>query len=103
MLTLELDRKLESNLLQIAREEQRTPAQIINQLVGQYIKSRQSSDLPVNIAQALPAVEAFSDKDPLSLQQEMRDEWQNLMLAQADSLTDWDNAEDEVWNDAPAI
>lgn len=30
-------------------------------------------------------------------------EWNNLMLAQANSLTDWDNAEDEVWNDVPAI
>jgi hypothetical protein len=30
-------------------------------------------------------------------------EWQNLMLAQADSLTDWNNTEDEVWNDVPAI
>ena len=30
-------------------------------------------------------------------------EWYNLMLAQASSLTDWDNAEDEVWNDVPAI
>lgn len=30
-------------------------------------------------------------------------EWNNLMLAQAKSLTDWDNAEDEVWNDVPAI
>jgi hypothetical protein len=30
-------------------------------------------------------------------------EWQNLMLAQTHSLTDWDNAEDEVWNDVPAI
>jgi hypothetical protein len=30
-------------------------------------------------------------------------EWQNLMLAQAVSLTDWDNTEDEVWNDVPAI
>ncbi len=30
-------------------------------------------------------------------------EWNNLMLAQANSLTDWDNAEDEVWNDVSAI
>nr|VFJ71711.1 MAG: hypothetical protein BECKFW1821C_GA0114237_102827 [Candidatus Kentron sp. FW] len=75
MLTLELELELETCLLEIAREEQQTPAQIINQLVGQYIKSRQSSDLLVNIAQALPVVEVFSEKEPLSLQQEMRDEW----------------------------
>lgn len=30
-------------------------------------------------------------------------EWQNLMLAQADSLTDWNNAEDEAWNNVPAV
>ncbi len=30
-------------------------------------------------------------------------EWRNCMLAQASSLDDWDNAEDEVWNDVPAI
>lgn len=30
-------------------------------------------------------------------------EWKNLMLAQTDSFTDWDNAEDEVWNDVPAV
>jgi hypothetical protein len=30
-------------------------------------------------------------------------EWHNFMLAQANSLNDWDNAEDEVWNDVPAI
>ncbi|MBU0501424.1 MAG: DUF2281 domain-containing protein [Gammaproteobacteria bacterium] len=36
-------------------------------------------------------------------QREESQEWRNLMLAQADSLADWDNAEDEVWNDVPAI
>ena len=30
-------------------------------------------------------------------------EWRNFMLAQASSLDDWDNAEDEVWNDVPGI
>lgn len=30
-------------------------------------------------------------------------EWQNLMLAQIESFSDWDNAEDEVWNNVPAI
>ncbi len=30
-------------------------------------------------------------------------EWRNFMLAQTSSLDDWDNAEDEVWNDVPAI
>ena len=36
-------------------------------------------------------------------QREERSEWQNLMLAQISSLADWDNTEDEVWNDVPAI
>ncbi len=36
-------------------------------------------------------------------QREETQEWRNLMFAQADSLADWDNAEDEVWNDVPAV
>lgn len=36
-------------------------------------------------------------------QREERSEWQNLMLAQASSFANWDNAEDEVWNDVPAV
>ena len=36
-------------------------------------------------------------------QREEAREWQNLMLAQAESLNDWDNAEDEVWNNVPAV
>lgn len=36
-------------------------------------------------------------------QREASREWQNLMLAQTESFADWDNAEDEVWNDVPAI
>ena len=30
-------------------------------------------------------------------------EWQNFMNAQTCSLADWDNIEDEVWNNVPAI
>jgi predicted transcriptional regulator len=75
MLTLELDRQLEASLLEIARKEHQTPAQIINQLLVQYLSSRQSSDLLANVAQTLPTIAAFSVKDPLSIQQEMRDEW----------------------------
>lgn len=36
-------------------------------------------------------------------QREAAAEWQNLMHAQTHSLTDWDNAEDEVWNNVPSI
>ncbi len=36
-------------------------------------------------------------------QREEAREWQNLMLAQAESLSDWDNTEDEVWNNVPAV
>lgn len=75
MLTLELDHQLEASLLEIARQERQTPSQIINQLLAQYLSIRQSSDLLVDVAKALPAIEAFSTKDPLSIQQEMRDEW----------------------------
>lgn len=66
MLTLDLDKKLESSLLEIARKERQTPSQIIAQLLDDYIKSRQASDLLADIAQELPVIEAFSDKDPLA-------------------------------------
>lgn len=33
-------------------------------------------------------------------QREKFQEWRNLMLAQAHSLVDWDNAEDEAWRNA---
>ncbi len=75
MLTLQLDQEIESRLLEIARKEHQTPAQIISQLLDDYVSSRQSAELLVNVAKDLPAIEAFTDKDPLSIQQEMRDEW----------------------------
>ena len=36
-------------------------------------------------------------------QREENAEWQNLMLAQSSVLADWENDEDEVWNDVPAV
>jgi len=36
-------------------------------------------------------------------QSEEKAEWQNVMNAQTRSLADWDNVEDQVWNDIPAI
>lgn len=36
-------------------------------------------------------------------QREENAEWQNLMLAQTSALADWNNEEDEVWNDVPAL
>ncbi len=75
MLTLELDRELEADLLEIARKEHQTPAQILNHVLAQYLSSKQSAELLVNVAKDLPAIEAFADKDPLSIQKEMRDEW----------------------------
>jgi Protein of unknown function (DUF2281) len=30
-------------------------------------------------------------------------EWRKLMLAQTNSFADWDNFEDEVWNNVPAV
>lgn len=50
-----------------------------------------------------PMVQEVLDFALFLRQREERAEWQNLMLAQASSLADWDNAEDEVWNDVPAV
>lgn len=76
MLSLELDQELEARLLEAARREHQTPTQIINQLLDQYLNRGQASNLLTDIAQELPVIKAFSENDPLSLQQEMRDEWQ---------------------------
>jgi hypothetical protein len=75
MLTLELDRQLEASLLEIARLQHQTPEQLIQRLLAQFLQDRQASDLLVNVAFALPTVEAFAAKDPLQLQQVLRDEW----------------------------
>lgn len=75
MLNLELDPQMESRLQEIARDEHQTPEQIVRQVLVQYLSAKQSADLLVNVAKALPAVEAFLTKDPLFVQQEMRDEW----------------------------
>lgn len=75
MLTLKLDSQLEARLLEVADKEHQTPSQIISQLLAQYLSSKQPNELLVDFAKNLPAIEAFADKDPLSLQKEMRDEW----------------------------
>lgn len=75
MLTLELDRELEADLLEIARKEHQTPAQILNHLLAQYLSSRKTAELLVNVAKELPTIEVFADKDPLSLQEKIRNEW----------------------------
>lgn len=103
MLTLDLDRELESNLLEIARKEHQTPVQIINKLIAQYIKTRKASNLLTDISQELPIIEAFAAKNPLSLQHKMREEalaWQDLKQAQTVSFKDWDTSDDDVWTTA---
>jgi hypothetical protein len=50
-----------------------------------------------------PMVQEVLDFALFLRQREESQEWQNLMLAQAESFADWDNAEDAVWNNAPAI
>ncbi len=56
---------------------------------------QQRKHLAEALAQAA-ALNPFGDiADPVA--------WQNLQQAQAASLADWDNPEDEVWNDVPAV
>jgi len=50
-----------------------------------------------------PIVQEILDFALFLRQREESLEWQNLMLAQAGSFADWENTEDEVWNDVPAI
>lgn len=50
-----------------------------------------------------PIVQEILDFALFLRQREDAADWQNLVSAQAASLADWDNSEDEVWNDIPAI
>lgn len=50
-----------------------------------------------------PMVQEVLDFALFLRQREESLEWQNLMLAQTVSFADWDNPEDEVWNNVPAI
>ncbi len=50
-----------------------------------------------------PIVQEILDFALFLRQREESFEWQNLMLAQTSSFTDWDNIEDEVWDNVPAI
>ena len=50
-----------------------------------------------------PLVQEVLDFALFLRQREDSSEWQNLMVAQTQSFKDWDNLEDEVWNDVPAI
>ncbi|MEY3880142.1 MAG: hypothetical protein RIQ94_937 [Pseudomonadota bacterium] len=50
-----------------------------------------------------PLVQEILDFALFLRQREESFEWQNLMLAQTCSFNDWNNIEDEVWNDVPAI
>ena len=50
-----------------------------------------------------PIVQEILDFALFLRQREEQAEWQNLKDAQTCSLTDWDNAEDEVWNNVPAV
>ena len=50
-----------------------------------------------------PLVQEILDFALFLRQREENAEWQNLMLAQTCSFADWDNTEDEVWNNLPAV
>lgn len=50
-----------------------------------------------------PLVQEILDFALFLRQREAQVEWQNLMNAQTRSLDDWNNDEDEVWNDVPAV
>ena len=69
---------LQSELLNytIHLEQKAQEARERNKLMlAPYLANRQPTELLVDFVKDLPAIEAFADKDPLSLQKEMRDEW----------------------------
>ena len=50
-----------------------------------------------------PMVQEILDFALFLRQREEQPEWQNVMNARTYSLADWNNVEDEVWNNVPAI
>jgi hypothetical protein len=50
-----------------------------------------------------PIVQEILDFALFLRQREEQAEWQNFKDAQNCSLADWDNVEDEVWNNVPAV
>ena len=50
-----------------------------------------------------PLVQEILDFALFLRQREENAEWQNLMLDQTCSFADWENVEDEVWNNVPAV
>ena len=96
------------NLVERITEESRhLPAQAQSEALDFIVFLRERYAKPTapggedEISRLLPS--PLQGTAPLSLQQAAGDEWQNLMFAQVHALTDWDNEEDEVWNNVPAV
>jgi predicted transcriptional regulator len=73
MITLEPE--LEKTLEALAKQAHITPNEIIKRLLSQYLKQQQDSGYLAEIAETLPELDCFKDKDPLAIQQAIRDEW----------------------------
>lgn len=73
MITLEPE--LEKTLEALAKQAHITPNEIIKRLINHYLKQKQESQLLADIAETLPELTCFKNKNPLAIQQAMRDEW----------------------------
>lgn len=58
-----------------------------NRMPASDLASKQPTELLVDMAKDLPTIEAFADKDPLSLQKEMRDAGPNKNLQATEGNT----------------
>jgi predicted transcriptional regulator len=72
---ISLEPELEKTLETIAKQERITPNEIIKRLLNQYLTQQQDSGYLAEIAETLPKLACFKNKDPLAIQQAMRDEW----------------------------
>jgi hypothetical protein len=75
MLTIDLDSRLEASLMHSAAQAHISPAEFVKALIMQYLDSKKSDDLLVDLVKELPIVASFQAQDPLLLQQEMRNDW----------------------------
>lgn len=74
---ISLEPELEKTLEALAKQERITPNEIIKRLIDQYFKRQQNDGYLSDIAETLPKLDCFKDKDPLAIQRAMRDEWRS--------------------------
>ena len=76
MILIELEPELESILENDAKQKHISTSEMIkNYLLQNYFNQNKPSDLLSDIVNDLPEIACFKNKDPLEIQEALRDEW----------------------------